>query len=379
MNIVYFFTYGYSLKVWKDSGQLEREIFHFESLKKKNPDMEFTLVTYGNEEDLNLIEKNFIKVVPIYNYLPKSNYKVINFINSFFYIKKIKKFIKIDKTTIIIQNQLLGSWISNSMKKITNSPFVIRTGYDMYEFSLNENKNILKKYFFKHLTKLSLKQCDIYTVTSKCDRDFLLKKFKNLQTSKIKIRPNWVSVKTTIVPSKERNKSKIVCVGRLESQKNYFDIVNSIKNTNFELDIYGEGSQKSILIDFAKKLGVKVNFLGVINNKDLQKKLQNYKFYLTASKFEGNPKSVLEAMAAGCIVIASNIKNHREFLNNQNSLLFNDSNELNKLLFRLDKNDVHFNNIVKNSLTTITKKYNIDLLVENELSDYESLFFESKI
>ena len=42
--------------------------------------------------------------------------------------------------------------------------------------------------------------------------------------------------------------------------------------------------------------------------------MNNYKYYLSSSKFEGNPKTILEAMSSGCIVIASNIKNHKEII-----------------------------------------------------------------
>ena len=54
MNIVYFFTFGYSLKTWKESGQLDREVEHFKYWKKLNPNINLTIVTYGNEKDINL-------------------------------------------------------------------------------------------------------------------------------------------------------------------------------------------------------------------------------------------------------------------------------------------------------------------------------------
>ena len=46
MNIVYFFTFGYSLKTWKESGQLDREVEHFKYWKKLNPDINLTIVLW---------------------------------------------------------------------------------------------------------------------------------------------------------------------------------------------------------------------------------------------------------------------------------------------------------------------------------------------
>ena len=44
---------------------------------------------------------------------------------------------------------------------------------------------------------------------------------------------------------------------------------------------------------------------------------------ISTSFFEGNPKTVLEAMGSGCIVVASDIPNHRELIDDKvNGYLF---------------------------------------------------------
>ena len=107
-----------------------------------------------------------------------------------------------------------------------------------------------------------------------------------------------------------------------------------------------------------------------IDNKDLVKSLKDYKFYISSSIFEGNPKSVLEAMASGCVIIASDIKNHTEFLNENNSLLFNNNDDSLKNLFQnLNIDEKKLNNLRDNSIITVKKLYSLDSLVKNELSD----------
>ena len=64
MHIVYFLTYGYSLKTWQDSGNLDRELKFMEYLNI-NFNHTFTLITYGDEDDeLIVSEYEFIKVLP---------------------------------------------------------------------------------------------------------------------------------------------------------------------------------------------------------------------------------------------------------------------------------------------------------------------------
>jgi len=373
MHIIYFFTYGYSLKTWKDSGQLDREIKHFEALHEKNNNLTFTLITYGDYEEINYLDKEFINVVPFYRYKNNSKWKFIRFINSFSVIALFNNY-DFNDSQLIIQNQLLGSWVAYIFKIKLKIPIIVRTGYDMYEFSILEKKSLFKRIFYKYLTLFALNISNLYTVTSSCDKNFLVKKFSNKYNSKIKIRPNWASENNEFVNTNNilRDTKKIISIGRLENQKNYEFIIRSLYKTNFELDIYGEGTLKKSLAELAESLQVKVNFCGIVDNEKLLNLLRSYKYFITSSKFEGNPKSVLEAMASGCIVLASKIKNHVEFLNNQNSILFdNDINQLNNIFLNL--NNTNYQNLIMNAYKTIESGYTLESLVLNEINDFNML------
>lgn len=376
MNILYFFTYGYSLKTWNESGQLNRELKHFEKLHEENNKIKFTLITYGIKDDLNLFDKDFIDIIPIYQYSKKSKYKIFDLINSLFLFKKLNRVIE-NKPTLVIQNQLLGCWVSFIFKIKFKIPLIIRTGYDMYEFSIKEKKKYFKRILYKYLTLFGLLNSDMYTVTSKCDLEFLKLNFNEKYIKKIKIRKNWVDFEDVSYGiDKGYELNRLVSVGRLESQKNYPLIFKALEGTDFELDIFGEGSLKEELYLLSKDLNIKVNFMGILNNEKLLLELRKYQYYLTASTYEGNPKSVLEAMLSGCVVIASNVKNHKEFLDSSNSFLFeNDSledlkNTLNKIKIKPDIKEIQ-----KNSKSTLKKEYSLQNLVELELKDFYELVY----
>ena len=114
--------------------------------------------------------------------------------------------------------------------------------------------------------------------------------------------------------------------------------------------------------------------MGILNNEKLLIELRKYQYYLTASTYEGNPKSVLEAMLSGCIVIASNVKNHKEFLDSSNSFLF-ENNKLEDLKNTLNniKNKPDIKEIQKNSTSTLEKEYSLQNLVKLELKDFYEL------
>ena len=83
MNIIYFFTYGYSLKTWEESSALDREVKYFNYLSDKYG-ISFTIITYGDELDLGYSDmfKN-AEIIPIYSLFNSSKYKIFNLFKSF--------------------------------------------------------------------------------------------------------------------------------------------------------------------------------------------------------------------------------------------------------------------------------------------------------
>ena len=365
MHIVYFFTYGYSLETWNEAGILNREIKLFKELIKKH-NLKFTIITYGNESDLAFdLDKN-INIVPIYTLVKKSKNKFINLLNSFFLSKKIYK--KIDRFDVIKQNQLLGSWVSILFKLRSRKPLYTRTGYDMFLFSLKEKKSVFKVTLYYLLTQITLYFSNLYSITSTQDRNFL-SKFFIVNKKKLVKRPNWVE---NIYDKKfmERKSKTILSVGRLEKQKNYEHLIKSLVGTNFSLDIVGDGSNKDRLQTLAENYSVQINFLGILNNEDLLKLYTEYKYFVSSSLFEGNPKAILEAMSSGCVVIAKDIPNNSEIINNRkNGILFNEENNLNNILLNIEK----IENLEEISSDSIehTKIFNsIDKLSDEIYSDF---------
>ena len=372
MNIALFFTYQYSLALWKSSGILDREIEIYLELNKKYG-VKFIFITYGDSEEIDLVnEYSFIKVLPIYSFIKKSNNKFVNYLKSFFIPFKLKK--HLSEIDLIKQHQLMGSWVSIIQKLLIKKPLIIRTGYDMYIFSQKKGKSLFIRCLYYLLTYLSIEMCDFYTVSSKADLNVLKQKFN---TNKLAIRRNWVKKIDTTTNISERKSTKILSVGRLEKQKNYEYSIKSLKGSEYVLDIVGEGSKKSYLHKLAKKEKVNINFLGILDNEELQKLYPNYKYFLLSSFYEGNPKVLIEAMSFGCIVIANKTENIKEIIDHkQNGILIDisqDSRQLVSNLNNLESDGDLAKMISNNSLRYVEQNYLLDNLVEKEYNDYKNL------
>jgi glycosyltransferase involved in cell wall biosynthesis len=369
VKVLVLFTYGYSLSTWKNSGTFYKELETYKKLSKKG--VSFIFVTFANNEPhIEYLKKYNIDVIPVYEYIKKSRYKLINYFKSFlipYYLKKMTQ--EID---IIKQNQLHGSWIAIILKIILKKPLFIRTGYDMYQFSIKEGKNRFIRFLYKFLTSVSLKYSDLYTVSSKCDIEFLEGNF-NVERNYIKLRPNWVK-NLEVKNFNQRFENKIISVGRLESQKNLEYLIKAFANTKYEIDLVGEGSLASDLKKLAVHNNVIINFLGQLGNEELLDLLKSYKYYVSFSHFEGNPKSTLEAISAGCVVFLSNIPNHEELITHEvNGFLISVASESFIDIFEKTINTFDLGKISESAREYTLRNNSLDTLVEMEFKDLKKL------
>lgn len=367
MKILVYFTFNYSLNVWLKSGTLEKELKFYNKIAEKY-NIRFVFITYGDLQDEKLIQNyKYFEVLPLYKFYKYTENSLLKYIHSLLFPFKIKKM----KTQfdLIKQNQLQGNWASIILKLITKKPLITRTGYDVLTFAKYENKSFIKILFYKALTYISLRKSDLYTVTSKVDKNYLEKNFK--YKNPIQVRPNWVIIKNF----KQKNDKKFISIGRLETQKNFEYLIELFSEYNIEIDVYGDGSLKEDLALKSKDIKANINFLGNTSNENIIDILNNNLFYISTSLFEGNPKTVLEAMSNGCVVIASKIPSHEELIDHQHNGFLIDLNQkdnLNKIENLINDKKL-LRKISKNAQKSVQKSNDIGLLVDMEFEDYKSL------
>ncbi len=374
MNIILIFTYGISLKNWEESGLLSRELKIYEQLNERYG-ITFTFITFGDEKDSQIIKDiNYIDVIPSETIIKPSKNKLINFLKSIKLAFKLRKYIK--KGDLIKTNQLNGSWIGILLKFLTKKPLLIRTGYDILQFKIYEKKPKYIILFYFLLTQFGLLFSDLFTVTSNVDKEKMRKRFINAEN--IIIHKNYV-VKKYDSPFDSRYENKILIVGRLEKQKNYLQILNSLKNKSFEIDIVGEGFEKDVIQKKINELSLKVNLLGNISNQDLLKLYQKYRIFVSGSLYEGNPKSTLEAMASGTLVVAFENENICEVVESyKNGVTFTNFKLLPEILDEMIKNKEKFEYLTSNASKKIDEEYSLDSVIKSEIKLY-NLATKSKI
>ena len=115
--------------------------------------------------------------------------------------------------------------------------------------------------------------------------------------------------------------------------------------------------------------------MGSISNDKLYEKYNDFKFFVTTSLFEGNPKTVLEAMSCGCVVFASDIPAHTELIKHlETGLIYNSKNMgLIEAFRKIFKNNQELLKISSNAVNDINEKYGLEVSAKREINDYKRL------
>lgn len=308
------------------TGGLESHVDNFVKYLSKNySDYEITIFTPNTEKanDIDFIHNN-VKVIRYPAFFIVNNFPLAKFWKLQFwkiYIKLYKENYDIVMTrTMFFFNTSLGTFFSkirlNKLKLIH-----VEHGSD---YSKLDSKLIsfVNKAYMHLFGKLTLSLSDRIICVSEAGKNFLRNNFNvrkeinviyrgvDLEYFKIIDKSNYFE--------KYQNKNNIAFVGRLIDGKGVQDIIEVMNdlNSNIILHVIGDGEYKSKLIELVNvyKLQDRVHFLGKLKHSEVISILKNNPLFINPSYTEGLPTSVLDALFAGCPIIASNVGGTYEIL-----------------------------------------------------------------
>lgn len=161
-------------------------------------------------------------------------------------------------------------------------------------------------------------------------RDDLIKKngFSSAYTHVI---PNAIDVSPFTLYARKPSlggKLRLLFLGRIiDTDKGVYwlpQIMDFLVNYPAQLTIAGDGPDMAVLKSRCAHLGEQVRFLGRVPMEQVPQVLSEHDVFLFPSRFEGLGLSLVEAMAAGCVPVASRIKGVTDFVvcDGKDGLLF---------------------------------------------------------
>lgn len=372
MKLLLLMTPSMSLKKWNDLGQLSRELNIYNKLCQKVGDI--YIYSYGIQEDYFVKDIQAIKVIskksrlwrPIK--LPGFITKYINYAwNTINLVRYWRIFQSID---IVKTNQFQGAIFGVVIKILYRKKLAIRMGWYHSHFKKN---SLIKKYIEKFCFYFS----DILLVTNKDAINYICSEY-NLPPSKVSYLPNSIDT-DQFYPYKTKKYYDLIYVGRFESEKNTIEILKSISLfTKYSLKVLfiGDGKQKREILDIAQNNNIDLKIISRVNNSKLPFYYNSSRMFILPSLYEGNPKTLLEAMSCSLPVIASNVPGIKEIISpGYNGYLFEPHSDsiYNTLVLYLNDKKNNIKKIKKNARQYILANHSLDLIISKESDIYYSL------
>ena len=248
--------------------------------------------------------------------------KINPFLDTFSIVKLIFLINKI-KPDIIHAHSAKGGVIA----RIAAIFFKMKVLYTPHAFSYLSTNNKLKKLLYVFVEKILRTKNTIILATSNSEKQQAIGTV-GFNTKKVFVLKNAID-KKAIGEDKDlektlKSKTYICTVGRPSFQKNLemliraFEIV-SHNNKKVHLFIIGAGEysprkDKIISIINKKNLKTRITILPWISRKQVQTYIKNARLYVSSSRYEGMPYSVIESMALSIPTVLTNTDGNRDLV-----------------------------------------------------------------
>ena len=185
-------------------------------------------------------------------------------------------------------------------------------------------------------TKKLYDKIDLFISPSKCHTNIFKK--SSFTKSKIIHLKNFLPIDFQF-EKKCVNGNYILYFGRLSRDKGIYNVIDSIKNTNYKLVIAGNGEEKENILNLIKEHNLSnIEYVGFKQGNELKELIINSKAVILMSEwYENCPYSIMESMGYSKPLIVSNIGGLPELVENGVNGYLCDPGDSDKLKQVIDK------------------------------------------
>lgn len=368
MKLALFFPRNVSLAVWVEQGLLDREeLIYKEHLRAKTFKKIFWL-TYGKDDlQYRQLVPQGVTIIPMPRFFAfPFGGNLYTFLLPFVQHRVLKK------CDVYKTDQMDGCWAAVIAMFLYRKPLLVRTGFPLRIFMRRKGSRF-KEIIAVIMERIAYSFCDFAIVSSREAKEFIEREYP-LSSEKIQILYNYIDMSLFAPRKSRRTKDVLLFVGRLEPQKNLVNLVKAASILRMGVDIIGSGTLKDRLQALANEYQVKVRFMAQVPNKELPDVYNSYQYFILPSLYEGMPKTLIEAMACGCVCIGTDVMGIREVLKDGiNGFLAKgvDADSITASVRSAMQSDKE--KIVAEALRTVSESFSLDRFQEKEADIFRRL------
>ena len=275
---------------------MEREVGYYRELSSQTGD-DITFVTYDSPSpELDDLTRK-LKPIEVLCSRRSIHYRLFGLLAPFIHYKSLKR------CALFKTNQISGSWTGLIAKTIFRKPLIVRCGHIWSRQVALGGESVQRTRIILMLEGFVLRRSDLLLVATHDDRQYVLQRHR-VAPDKTVVLPNPIDTEQFRPDAGVRKEKGLVAfVGRLEPQKNLELLVQAVLRVpEARLMLVRVGSQEASLKALAADSD-RVEFRGTLPNEELPELLNRAEVFALPSKYEGNPKALLEAMACELPVI----------------------------------------------------------------------------
>ena len=220
--------------------------------------------------------------------------------------------------------------------------------------------------WLKRIAEKMLRSADAIIVLSELERQIIEQRWSNLN---VRVLENAVSLNAVKNHNRKASGKTIIFLGRLHESKGLHEIIEVcriLKTDNFEFHFrcFGVGALKDFFVaEMSEILGDNFFYGGVVAGEEKWNDLAASDIFLLPSRYgEGLPMAMLEAMAAGCVVVAADVASVRAVIRDgENGFLVEPYNtrEIAEKLKILLTDKADWETLRRNALAMVEEKFAI--------------------
>lgn len=232
----------------------------------------------------------------------------------------------------------------------------------------------------KLIWKIILRYADKVIAVSDSVYDFCLSEWR-LPKEKLILIKNGIELEpwfmVSAVEPQAAPQLRLATIGRLERQKGHEILLRALAELKIDwhLDVFGDGSLKKGLTDLAVCLGInnRIAWRGVVLDMPLE--LKNIDVVVQPSLWEGMSLVVMEAMASGRVVIASESAAVGLIENNKTGLIvkIDDSNTLTRAIESVASDRAHARLLSASARHCAKENFDVEKNITSLKKVYESI------